>query len=151
MDETWILIDPNTGLHVAWYFWLRVLDEVNRSVRYGAPFALLLLEPESESGPASAPLIEAAGRVPGAVRSTDLAGIVGWVRVAVILTEQDVAAADSARQRILERLEQTSPEGIRWNARLLCYPEDGAEISNLLTTGRKTRSSSAASEMERLA
>ena len=44
----WILIDERTGLHVAWYFWLRVLDEVNRSTRYGTPFALLLLEGEIE-------------------------------------------------------------------------------------------------------
>jgi hypothetical protein len=151
MDETWILLDPNTGLHVAWYFWLRVLDEVNRSVRYGSPFALLLLEPQGDSERPSGSLIEAAGRVPAAVRSTDLAGIVGWVRVGVILTQQDLSASETARDRVLERLEKTSPKGIRWDAQLLCYPEDGAEISNLLTTGRQTRSFSATPEMERLA
>ena len=44
MDESWVLIDANSGLHVSWYFWLRVLDEVNRAARYGAPFSLLLLD-----------------------------------------------------------------------------------------------------------
>jgi hypothetical protein len=50
MDESWILIDQETGLHVGWYFWLRVLDEANRSARYGHPFGLVLLEAEARAG-----------------------------------------------------------------------------------------------------
>jgi hypothetical protein len=44
VDERWILLDRETGLHVGWYFWLRLLDEVGRSDRYGNPFGLLLID-----------------------------------------------------------------------------------------------------------
>ena len=149
MDETWILLDPNTGLHVPWYFWLRVLDEVNRSARYGSPFALLMLEPRAQKH-APKDLLEAAARVPAAVRSTDLAGLVGSTQVGVMLPHQDVHAAEAAMECILQRLGKTTPRGVRWEARLLCYPQDGAEISNLLTSGNHQRPSST-SEVERLA
>ena len=139
MDETWILIDPNTGLHVGWYFWLRVLDEVNRSARYGSPFALLLLEAVAPSSASQRQLTEAAGGVPAAIRSTDLGGVIAPGRVGVLLTHQNVEAADVAKVRILERLADSTPKGIRWAPRLLCYPEDGAEISNLLTSGGSER------------
>jgi hypothetical protein len=135
MDESWILLDGTTGLHVGWYFWLRVLDEVNRSARYGAPFGLLMLEADLHPGSPHRLLNDAASRVPSAIRSTDLGGIVGTGKVSVLLPHQDVAAADTAKRRVMERLERAGPAGVRWDARLLCYPGDGAEISNLLTTG----------------
>ena len=72
---------------------------------------------------------------PRCIRSTDLGGILGVGRVGVLLPHQDVAAADVAKQRVMERLDRQGPAGVRWDARLLCYPGDGAEISNLLTTG----------------
>lgn len=139
MDETWILLDPNTGLHVGWYFWLRVLDEVNRSARYGVPFGLLLLDPVAEAGSPPRAVLEAASRVSAAVRATDLAGLIGANRAGVVLPHQDVEAAELARQRILERLGKSRIKGVSWDARLLCYPQDGAEISNLLTTGGQRR------------
>jgi hypothetical protein len=139
MEETWILIDPNTGLHVGWYFWLRVLDEVNRSVRYGAPFGLLLLEAVAPPSASQRKLNEAASGVPAAIRSTDLGGVIAPGRVGVLLTQQGVETADVAKERILERLASSAPKGVRWAPRLLCYPEDGAEISNLLTSGGSER------------
>ncbi len=139
MDETWILLDTNTGLHVAWYFWLRVLDEVNRSTRYGAPFGLLLLEPVTPPRSPGRLLTEAASRVPAAIRATDLGGVIGAGRVGVVLPQQDVEAAEVAKARILERLAEGGTRGVRWDARLLCYPEDGAQISNLLTGGWSDR------------
>jgi hypothetical protein len=152
MDESWILLDDNTGLHVGWYFWLRVLDEVNRSTRYGAPFALLLLEVDAQPGSPVRLMEEAASRVPGAIRSTDLGGLVGVGRVGVLLPHQDVAAAETAKLRIMDRLDKHSPKGIRWEARLLCYPADGAEISNLLTSGwYDRRSGDGVQSIERLA
>jgi GGDEF domain-containing protein len=135
MDESWILLDSATGLHREWYFWLRVLDEVNRSARYGGPFALLMLEATVHPGSPHRLLDDAASRVPAVIRSTDLGGIIGAGKVGVLLPHQDVAAADVARRRVMERLERQGPAGVRWDARLLCYPGDGAEISNLLTTG----------------
>ncbi|HYM16844.1 MAG TPA: hypothetical protein VEZ14_14930 [Dehalococcoidia bacterium] len=135
MDEHWVLLDSATGLHVAWYFWLRVLDEVNRSARYGAPFGLLILEADLHPGSSHRLLNDAASRVPAAIRSTDLGGVIGLGRAGVLLPHQDVAAAETARRRVMERLERASPPGVRWDARLLCYPGDGAEISNLLTAG----------------
>ena len=133
MDQTWVLIDGNTGLHVAWYFWLRVLDEVNRSARYGAPFGLLMIDCVTPPGSPAKLLDDAAGRVPAAIRGTDLGGIVAPGRIGIVLPHQDAAAADAAQVRIMERLAASAPRGVRWEARLLCYPGDGAEISFLLT------------------
>jgi hypothetical protein len=125
---------------------------VNRSARYGSPFALLLLEVDAQPGSPARLFEEAAGRVPGAIRSTDLGGLVGVGRVGVVLPHQDVVTAEAAKQRILDRLDQTSPRGIRWESRLLCYPGDGAEISHLLTSGwRDRRAGGAVQAVERLA
>jgi hypothetical protein len=135
MDRTWVLIDTNTGLHVGWYFWLRVLDEVNRATRYGAPFGLLLLEAE-EAGTARAKRSSAdpISLIPPAIRSTDLGGFIAPGRAAVLLTHQDAESAEQARDRILERMGANDVE-IRWQSRLLTFPDHAAEISRLLTTG----------------
>jgi GGDEF domain-containing protein len=152
MDKSWILLDESTGLHVGWYFWLRVLDEVNRAARYGSPFALLLLEIGTLPACPARTVDEAASRVPDAIRSTDLGGMIGAARIGVLLPHQDVEAAQVARQRILERLDAASPKGVRWDSRLLHYPGDGAEISKLLTSGwRERRAADEASGVERLA
>ncbi len=135
MDKSWILFDPDTGLHVSWYFWLRVLDEANRSARYGEPFALLLLETAVDDDEQHRSLQEATATVPFAIRSTDLGGLVGEGRVGVILTHQPATSAAMAAERIIERLAANRPNGIRWVSRLLCYPDDSAEISHLLTAG----------------
>ncbi len=138
MDQMWILIDNATGLHVGWYFWLRVLDEANRSTRYGTPFGLLLLEGRADGagGKSERQLVDAAATVPQAIRSTDLGGFVTPGRVAVLLTHQTAESAQQARDRILERMTAAGGSAaVRWSARLLTYPEDAAEISQLLTTG----------------
>jgi hypothetical protein len=139
MDESWILIDPGSGLHVSWYFWLRVLDEVNRAARYGDPFALLLLEAEVAPGKPDRLVNEAAAFVPGAIRSTDLGGILGRGAAAVLLTHQDPQAAGAARDRVLGRLSSACPADVEWRSELLCYPADAAGISNLLTGGWERR------------
>jgi len=130
MDESWVLLDANTGLHQAWYFWLRVLDEVNRSTRYGTPFALLLLEADAPSKAAT----DASSYVPAAIRSTDLGGALASGRAGVLLTHQHAAAAEQARDRVLRRLAEACPEGLEWRSTLYCYPEHAAEISDLLTS-----------------
>jgi hypothetical protein len=128
-----VLIDPSTGLHVGWYFWLRVLDEVNRSMRYGSPFGLLLLECTTPGS--DRPRREAVAQVAALIRSTDLGGIVGPSRVGVLLVQQDSDSAAQARTRILERLASVSPQHVRWDDRLLVYPADGGEVSQLITHG----------------
>jgi len=139
MDESWILLDDDTGLHVGWYFWLRVLDEANRSARYGNPFGLLLLDAEAkQTSQAGRAVADALARVPGAIRSSDLAGVLGPGRAGVILPHQDAASAEAATRRIVNDLEKRGG-GVVWSARLLCYPGDGAEISNLLTEGTTER------------
>jgi hypothetical protein len=50
-----------------------------------------------------------------------------------VLPHQDAASAEAATDRIIDRLSKVS--GVVWHARLLCYPGDAAEISNLLTVG----------------
>ena len=137
MEQHWILIDGNSGLHVPWYFWLRVLDEVNRSTRYGTPFGLLLLEATPKSlSRSSRALNDALTSVPQAIRSTDLGGLLGTGRVGVLLTNQDDASAEQARDRILERLSGSGAmRHVDWAPRLLTFPRDAAEISTLLTEG----------------
>ena len=135
MKETWVLIDDETGLHVGWYFWLRVLDEVNRSTRYGAPFALLLLSANQREAGTEKRQEEAASHLPAAIRSTDLGGLLGSGRVGILLTEQDRGSATLAITRVLQRCAASAARIGGWQSRLLIYPEDGAEISNLLTNG----------------
>jgi hypothetical protein len=139
MNQSWVLIDTTSGLHVPWYFWLRVLDEVNRATRYGAPFGLLLLEAESEPGRTARIALEATAHVPAAIRSTDLGGALAPGVAGVLLPHQDGAAAATARARILERIARTCPPSRRWRSTLLTYPDDAAEISNLLTSGWSDR------------
>ena len=134
VSENWVLIDHETGLHVGWYFWLRVLDEVNRSSRYGNPFGLLVLEPEQPSAPRRV-VEDAASRLADAVRSTDLAGRLRGGGVGVLLFEQDAAGAEAAAARILDQLGSRS-SGVSWRTNLFCYPRDAFAISNLLTQGR---------------
>lgn len=136
MDERWVLLDPNTGLHVGWYFWLRVLDEANRATRYGIPFGLLLLEvaPDDPKVPDRL-LEEAMSLVPQVVRGTDLAGAIDIGRVGVVLPHQDEGALVQAQARIISRLEAQRFRGVRWHARMLGHPQDAAEISSLLTHG----------------
>jgi GGDEF domain-containing protein len=133
VTQHWILIDHETGLHVGWYFWLRVLDEVTRSARYGSPFALLMLEPETPHAPRRA-LIEAASRVADTVRGSDVGGSLGGGRIGVMLLEQDVTGAESAAMRIAGAVARAA--GVSWEHALYCYPRDAFAISNLLTQGR---------------
>jgi GGDEF domain-containing protein len=133
MDDRWVLIDQDTGLHVSWYFWLRVLDEVNRSARYGNPFGLLMLDIEGDGIPHRA-VEEGASRLADAIRSTDIAGRLGSARAGVILMEQNAETAAAGVDRIIERLSARS--ALVWRSSLYCYPTDGAAISNLLTQGR---------------
>lgn len=135
MDESWILIDQGSGLHVGWYFWLRVLDEANRAARYGHPFGLALLEVERKPAVPHRSIDEAIARVANAIRSTDLGGLLGPGRVGIVLPHQDAASAEAATARIIDRIEAATGASVAWHARLLCYPGDAAEISNLLTTG----------------
>ena len=150
VNETWILIDERTGLHVGWYFWLRVLDEVNRAARYGSPFGLLLLDLEGDAAPGRHGVEDAESRVPSAIRTTDLGGLLGPGRVGVLLVQQDAKSAELARERILGRLDKSSPAGVSWAPRLYVYPDDGAEISNLLTAGWAERQHGGPPPAERL-
>jgi GGDEF domain-containing protein len=133
MDDRWVLIDQETGLHVSWYFWLRVLDEVNRAARYGNPFGLLMLDIEGDGLPHRA-VEEGVSSLADAVRSTDIAGRLGSTRAGVILMHQNGETAAAGVDRIIERLSARS--ALVWRSSLYCYPTDGAAISNLLTQGR---------------
>lgn len=139
MDESWVLIDANSGLHVSWYFWLRVLDEVNRAARYGAPFGLLMLDTDVPPGKPARLTDDAMSYVSAAIRSTDLGGTLGSGSAAVLLPHQDVEAAESARACILERLATSCPQAVTWRTEMLCYPRDGARIANLLSGGWELR------------
>jgi GGDEF domain-containing protein len=133
VDKNWILIDQETGLHVGWYFWLRLLDEANRSARYGNPFGLLMLDADF-AGLTERQRHEAFASIAGAIRSTDIGGRLSPSRAGVILLEQEAESAATGAERIGERMRGAS--AVRWSSRLYCYPNDAAAISNLLTQGR---------------
>lgn len=137
MNDAWVLFDARTGLHVGWYFWLRVLDEVNRSARYGHPFGLVLLD--VDAGAKRARVDEAMVQVTACIRGTDLAGRIGETRAGVLLPHQDVAHAEEAAARIVRQLERTAGREVSWSSRLLTYPVEAPEISNLLTLGSTER------------
>jgi GGDEF domain-containing protein len=133
VDKNWILIDDETGLHVGWYFWLRLLDEANRSARYGNPFGLLMLQGDFAGLNERQQCEELAG-VARAIRSTDVGGRLNHSKAGVILLEQDAESAETAAERISKRL--GAEASARWTSQLYCYPQDAAAISNLLTQGR---------------
>ena len=133
VDERWILIDRQTGLHVGWYFWLRLLDEVGRSDRYGTSFGLLLLEAGGEAASSTRAAHEALARVSAVIRGTDLGGVIAPDRAGVILTQQEPEQAEVGLKRIVGLLESGSPVGVNWNAELFCYPRDAAAVTHLLT------------------
>ena len=135
MTRNAVLIDRGTGLYVGWYFWVRALDEVNRSARYGSPFGLLFLEAERPSTLSRKAFAEALGQVAAAVRATDVTGIISPVRVAVLLVQQEPEGAVLAQRSILERLSRLAPS-VTWRSELLCYPRDGAEVFRLLADAR---------------
>jgi hypothetical protein len=137
MDRREILFDPS-GLHVCWYFWLRVLDEVNRSNRYGSPFGLLLLDAECQSGVPRRALDEAASLLARIIRVTDVGGRLAAGSAGVLLVEQDADGAPTAAARILGDL-AAGPRGIRWRQELLLHPRDAAEISHLLASDSRRR------------
>ena len=108
---------------------------MNRATRYGAPFGLLLLEVEGDPSRPGRTLDEGLTHVPAAIRSTDLGGALAPGVAAVLLPHQDLAAAVTAKGRILERIARTCPVSMQWRSTLLAHPEHAAEISNLLTSG----------------
>jgi hypothetical protein len=133
VDERWILLDRETGLHVGWYFWLRLLDEVGRSDRYGSSFGLLLLEVGTAPGAPRKNSHEALARVSVTIRGTDLGGLVTPSKAAIILTQQEPDAAERASTRILALLSASASNGVSWRSELLCYPRDAAAVTHLLT------------------
>ena len=133
MDPATVLLDSRTGLHARWYFLLRVLDETNRSARYGEPFGVLLVEAQAADG---SPRVAArtVSRLSEIVRDTDIAGVLGDARAGVVLPHQDADAADLAARRIMRELQRKSRR-TRVDWRLLRYPRDGADIATLVTAG----------------
>jgi hypothetical protein len=133
VDERWILIDRDTGLHVGWYFWLRLLDEVGRSDRYGNNFGLLLLEAGGAAASSHRTAGEALARVAAVIRGTDLGGLIAPDRAGIILTQQEPEQAEVGAKRITGLLESHAPAGVTWTSELFCYPRDAAAVTHLLT------------------
>jgi GGDEF domain-containing protein len=131
VDQRSVLFDPATKLYAGWYFWVRALDEVHRAARYGSPFALLLLRARRAGG-LRKPIDQALSAIASTVRASDLAAVIGPGDAAILLPEQDAASAGEARDRIIARLFATTSADIDWMPTLYCYPDDAAEISQLI-------------------
>jgi GGDEF domain-containing protein len=118
-DHRRATFDRETGLHVEWYFRLRVDEEIARSKRYGQPFSIIMV---------------AAGQrqVLDAVRITmkqwlreiDYAGDLGEV-LALCLPQTDRAGAEPVLQRLTSLV-----EGL--HVSLAEYPSDGTSLAALL-------------------
>lgn len=105
-----------SDLYADWYFRLRLQEEIERCARYGTHVTVMLAKNEGEDWTASA--------VRAKLRRSDLPGLLRDGTLGVILPN---TARDAALQARLTRTLAT-----RASIGLACYPEDGADASELL-------------------
>lgn len=111
------------------YLEQRLLEEVDRSRRYGRAFSLLVFEGEERRRP---PAPEETSRTLDGIRSTirasDIVGVYAPGTLVALLVETDAPGAGSALTRAVERL----PEGSgRWYVTAMTYPDDWSVIGRL--------------------
>ncbi len=95
------LQDSESLLYADWYFTLRLEEEIQRAKRYGQPLSFLILAPSGARHRTNPPdrlgLAQALRR---RVRSSDVPGLAGDDRIAVLLPSTGVKRASQARRRL---------------------------------------------------
>lgn len=141
-------IDARTGVLTAKQFAARVLEETDRSRRYGDPLALALVRVEDYPayvdaqglGTAEAALRDLARLLRSSVRSIDPVGQVEPGEFAVLLVHTTVAEARAAVGRLAEAVAKHNfprRKRLKIACAVAAFPEGGEEFSELLVTARR--------------
>jgi diguanylate cyclase (GGDEF)-like protein len=141
-------IDTRTGVLTAKQFAARVLEETDRSRRYGDPLALALVRVEDYPayvdaqglGTAEAALRDLARLLRSSVRSIDPVGQVEPGEFAVLLVHTTMAEARAAVARLGESVAKHNfprRKRLKIACAVAAFPEGGEEFSELLVTARR--------------
>ncbi len=145
--STQAMSDTLTGLPNRRALDARMDNEVQRSVRYGRPFAVLMMDLDGFKSIndtwghlfGDQVLYELAQFLNGNLRSTDFLARYGGDELTMILPESDITAAGQVGEKIHERLasfEVTQPDGGRRNlgvsGGIALFPRHGRTASDLL-------------------
>lgn len=111
------------------YLEQRLLEEVDRSRRYGRAFSLLVFEGEERrTPPTDAETASALEAIRSTIRASDIVGVYAPGTLMALLVETDAPGARAALNRTVEHL----PEGSgRWYVTSMTYPDDWSVIGRL--------------------
>ncbi len=154
--------DPSSSAYTFAYFVDVAGREIDKARRYGRRFALATLGigdgPESGRGPSGRePSVEAAERVLGVVRDTDVLARVDESEFYLLLPETGGMGAHTCRRRVMRQL--AGPGGLRrGDGRILevamgvaTFPHDGSDLSQLLRVAKHRAEVSRRSAVRRFA
>jgi GGDEF domain-containing protein len=152
--------DPSSSAYTFAYFVDVAGREIDKARRHGRRFALATIgiegEPESFRELPRDPSVEAAERVLGAVRDTDVLARVDEHEFYLLLPETGGAGAHTCRRRVMRQLggpgglrRGTSPQ-IEVSMGVATYPHDGADLSSLLRVAKHRAEVSRRSVVRRL-
>ncbi len=135
------LTDSLTGLFNYGFFNQLLLREIDRSKRYGEPFALTLVNMDlfkaynKRHGPFKGDRVlkEVAEIIKDKIRAVDLAARFSGDVFAMIYTNSDVALAAGAAERIGHAVEETFGGDPTVSMGLVCYPTDAGSPEGLLS------------------
>jgi hypothetical protein len=117
-DRRLPIFDRDTGAFTAWYFRLRVDEEIARADRFGERFCVISIGCDARSGPH----VEAVAAKK--LRTVDFAGNLGS-SVAIVLPRTDREGAEIFAQRVIGPLKSVA-------FRISEYPADAATVDGLL-------------------
>jgi ActR/RegA family two-component response regulator/GGDEF domain-containing protein len=146
--------DPESSAYTFAYFVDVAGREIDMARRHGRRFALATIAvqttPESAGRLSREPTVEAAERVLGAVRDTDVLARVDANEFYLLLPETGGLGAQACRRRVLDQLgSATAAGGLEVVMGLATFPHDGADLSRLLRVAKHRADASAASIVER--
>jgi DNA-binding response OmpR family regulator/GGDEF domain-containing protein len=153
--------DPSSSAYTFAYFVDVAGREIDKARRYGRRFALATLGigdgPESNKDGARAPSVEAAERVLGVVRDTDVLARVDESEFYLLLPETGGMGAHTCRRRVMRQL--AGPGGLRRGdgrsiditMGVATFPHDGSDLSQLLRVAKHRAEVSRRSVVRKLA
>ncbi len=111
------------------YLEQRLLEEVDRSRRYGRAFSLQVFEGEERRTPPTAEELDRAlDGIRSTIRASDIVGVYAPGTLVALLVETDAQGARAALSRTVESLPEDSG---RWFVTSMTYPDDWSVIGRL--------------------